>query len=199
MTSTSQNDDRLMRYGHPIYEVNPSLQSSLAIQSQQQQSVTGTDDNLPIDDSQEMLKSGHLADRVERYHQFIQDPGAALTDLLASQELDSEQFVKFYLDGIRQYARLNQPGINLLEFVCQQVSSKNSYNKDTICLNYALANKWKPDLNRRTYSRGLADLLDKEFLFRSMLNDIYFINVRFVFNGDRVVLVKSYQSSITNY
>ncbi len=162
MTSISQHDARLMRYGQPLYEVNPSLRSSLAIQSPQYQAATKAED--PFE----------------------------------SHESDSDRFVKFYIDGIRQFARLNQPGANLFEFVCEQLSNENTRDKDTVCLNYVLANKWRSDLNRRTYSRGLADLLDKKFLFRSMLNDIYFINVRFVSNGDLLVLVKSDRSSGTN-
>jgi hypothetical protein len=175
MTYISQNDDRLMRYGHPIYEVNPSLPNHLLLATSQ---------------------SPSLATKIDRNWMSGQEaiPVADNSFKTAeTAELDSERFVKFYLDGIRQYAQLNQPGVNLFEFVYEQLSRQDAQNKDTICLNYVLANKWRPDLTRRSYSRGIAELLNKEFLFRSMVNDVYFINVQFVFNGDRSTLARFYQ------
>jgi hypothetical protein len=173
MTFVSQNDDRLMRYGHPLYEINPSLPSNLlaAIQNSRQ-----------------------LAIRVDENRVYSQKHDETITDLFGAQELDCEPFVKFYLGGIRQYAQLNQPGANLFEFVYEQLSRQDSQNKDTICLNYVLAHQWRPDLTRRSYSRGIAELLNKEFLFRAMVNDVYFINVSFVFNGDRSTLAQFYQT-----
>jgi hypothetical protein len=140
-----------------------------------------------------MNKSPQLSEKINDYIQSIQVVGEIPSDMSISQKLDSEKFVKIYLEGIRQYSQLNRSGANLFEFVYEQLSSDHSQDKDTICLNYVLANKWKSNLTRRTYSRGIADLLDKEFLFRTIANDIYFINVSFMFNGDRLILAKSYQ------
>jgi hypothetical protein len=170
MTYISQNDDRLMRYGHPIYEVNPSLPNHLWLATSH---------------------SPSLSTKIDRNWMSGQEEIPVADNSFKTAELDSERFVKFYLDGIRQYAQLNQPGVNLFEFVYEQLSRQDAQNKDKICLNYVLANKWRLDLTRRSYSRGIAELLNKEFLFRSMVNDVYFINVRFVFNGDRVALVRS--------
>jgi hypothetical protein len=69
----------------------------------QQQSATKIEDNLAIDNTQMMPPPDFLADR---------------DGLVELQAVDSDRFVKFYLDGIRQYARLNQSGADLLEFVC---------------------------------------------------------------------------------
>ncbi len=182
MAYISQNDDRLMRYGHPIYEVNPSLPNHLLLKTPRSPSqLTGIGRNWMS--NQETI---HVVD-----------------DSFKTSELDCERFVKFYLDGIRQYAQLNQQGANLFEFVYEQLSSQAAHNQDTICLNYVLANKWRSNLARRSYSRGIAELLNKEFLFRSMVNDVYFINVRFVFNGDRSALINTHRNeeaqSSTNY
>jgi hypothetical protein len=200
MTSISQNDDRLMRYGHPLYEVNPSLSSYLLVKLQHpQRRPKSVDDSLLSTDRNGMKTSISPAHMVNEERKSIPASGEVTNDLFLNKELDREQFVKFYLDGIRQYAQLNKSGTNLFEFVYERLSRKDSQDKDTICLNYILANKWRSDLTRRTYSRGIADLLDKEFLFRSIVNDLYFINIHFMFNGDRLVLAKSYQSLSTNY
>jgi hypothetical protein len=194
MTLIDRNSARLMRYGYPLYEVNPSLPSSLLMKGESPQPSQRVDNyKMSVRDDLGMNKSPQLSEKINDYIQSIQAVGEIPSDISISQELDSEKFVKIYLDGIRQYAQLNKAGANLFEFIYEQLSSKDSHDKDTICLNYVLANKWKLDLNRRTYSRGIADLLDKEFLFRTMTNDIYFINVSFMFNGDRLTLVRSYQ------
>jgi len=35
-------------------------------------------------------------------------------------------------------------------------------------------------------------LLEKEFLYRSPSDGVFFVNIRFMFNGDRLAFVKSY-------
>ena len=35
-------------------------------------------------------------------------------------------------------------------------------------------------------------MLEKEFLYRSPSEGVYFVNIRFMFNGDRLAFVKSY-------
>jgi hypothetical protein len=108
-------------------------------------------------------------------------------------EVDNEQFVKVYLAGIKQYAQLSKAGEVLFEFVYREISGRGGRDKDTISINFILAQRWKPDLTRRTYERGLSELFEKEFLYRSIAADVYFVNVRFMFNGDRMLLVKSYR------
>ena len=39
----------------------------------------------------------------------------------------------------------------------------------------------------------MRELLAKGFLYRTMAADVYFVNVRFMFNGDRLVLAKTYR------
>ena len=109
------------------------------------------------------------------------------------KEVDSEEFVKVYIAGIRQYAELSKSGALLFECVYKEISGRSSKDKDTVTLNYLLAQRLKNDLSRRTYERGMNELLEKEFLYRSLAADVYFVNVRFMFNGDRLVLVQSYR------
>jgi hypothetical protein len=44
-----------------------------------------------------------------------------------------------------------------------------------------------------TYRRGLRELLEKEFVFRSPNPGLFFVNIRFMFNGDRLAFVKGYK------
>ena len=47
------------------------------------------------------------------------------------------------------------------------------------------------DLTDAELSR-IRDLLEKEFLFRSPSDGVFFVNIRFMFNGDRLAFVKTY-------
>lgn len=109
------------------------------------------------------------------------------------KEVDSEEFVKIYLAGIRQYGELSKAGALLFEFVYKEIGGKSGKDKDTVTLNFLLAQRWNSSLSRRTYERGMNELLEKGFLFRSLAADAYFVNVRFMFNGNRMVLVQSYR------
>ena len=119
--------------------------------------------------------------------------GRGAFGFVEEKEIDSEQFVKVYLAGIRKYGELSKAGAQLFELVYREISNNDAKDKDTVTLNHMLALEWKPDLPRATYYRGLNELLEKEFLYRSVAADVYFVNVRFMFNGNRMVLVQSYR------
>ena len=43
------------------------------------------------------------------------------------------------------------------------------------------------------------ELLDKEFLYHSLTADEYFVNVNFMFNGDRIVVVRQYRCTGSSF
>jgi len=106
------------------------------------------------------------------------------------EEVDSEKFVKMYLAGIKQTAGLSKSGLTIFEIVYLSVQAHP--NVDTVNLNFYTASLQCEGLTLRTYQRGLRELLSREVLFRSPLTDTYFINIRCLFNGDRLAFVKGY-------
>jgi len=42
------------------------------------------------------------------------------------------------------------------------------------------------------FRRGRRELLEKEFLYRSTTDGVFFINIRYMFNGDRLAFVRTY-------
>lgn len=114
------------------------------------------------------------------------------------KEVDSEEFVKMYLAGIRKYGELSKAGAILFEYVYEAISGSRSKDKDTVQINLAIAQRWRPTLPRPAYFKGMKELLEKEFIYRSLATDVYFVNVRFMFNGDRMVLVQSYRRKNAN-
>jgi len=99
--------------------------------------------------------------------------------------VDKERFVKLYLAGLKQAAGLTKAGLAVFELVYSQV--RENPGKDTVPLD-----PLSSGLEERTYQRGLRELFAKEFLFRSTNPGLFFVNIRFMFNGDRLAFVKGY-------
>jgi hypothetical protein len=106
------------------------------------------------------------------------------------EEVDKERFVKLFLAGIKQAAELSKAGLAIFEVVYNLV--RDNPNSDRVELNFYAASRKIENLAERTYRRGLRELLDKEFLFRSPSDGVFFVNIRYMFNGDRLAFVKAY-------
>jgi hypothetical protein len=106
------------------------------------------------------------------------------------EEVDRGRFVKLFLDGIKQAAGLSKAGMKVFEVVYNQV--RNNPGKDKIELNYYLARKYGLDMPERTFRHGLRQLLEKEFIFESLVSEVFFVNIRYMFNGDRLAFVRTY-------
>lgn len=104
------------------------------------------------------------------------------------EEVDSSRFVKLFLEGIKQAAGLSKTGMQVFELVYHEMRANPGC--DEIKLNQYLAKDH--GISDRTYQRGVRELLEKQFLFRSPSDGVFFVNIRFMFNGDRLAFVRSY-------
>lgn len=71
--------------------------------------------------------------------------------------MDSDRFVKIFLDGIKQACGLSKSGQALFELVYKQMRDK--HGNDNIELSQFLAQDH--GMNERTYRRGLRELLER--------------------------------------
>jgi Firmicute plasmid replication protein (RepL) len=104
------------------------------------------------------------------------------------EEVDRTRFVKLFLDGIKQASGLSKTGMQVFEVVYHQM--QESPGNDEIMLNPYIAKDH--GLNDRTFRRGVRELLEKQFIFRSPSDGVFFVNIRFMFNGDRLAFVRTY-------
>ena len=169
-----QKSKVLTRRGFPVYRDNPSLSDALPARIQTAKPTAMGQAYMVAPGTGEVIAQGAFG--------FVEE-----------KIVDSEEFVKIYLAGIRRYGELSKAGALLFEFVYREISGRAGKDKDTVVLNYVLAVEWQPTLHKRMYERGMSELLDKGFLYRSMAADMYFVNVRFMFNGDRMVLAQQYR------
>jgi hypothetical protein len=175
MAAVGQNEGAVVshRKGVPIYETNPSIPKKGDITRNRRRQIGDEHRGLVIADG-----SGEVL-----------GPGTAIA--YEWEEVDAERFVKLFLSGLKQASGLSKSGLTLFEVVYNQV--RQNPNVDEVKLSFYIASKVVKDLAERTYRRGLRELLDREFLFRSPAEGVFFINVRYMFNGDRLAFVKAYQ------
>ena len=160
-----------MKRGFPIYRTNQSVPSTNGIPSRSRRfQVPGGKAAMIVDNTTGELK------------------GIGGMGFWWEEEVDSTRFVKLFLDGIKQAAGLSKTGMQVFELVYHQMRANPG--ADEIKLNQYVAKDH--GMSDRTYQRGVRELLEKEFLYRSPSDGVFFVNIRFMFNGDRLAFVRSY-------
>jgi len=163
-----KNQDRIgEKYGETIYSRNPSIPAPNSI-SKSRRRVTGNE------------RKGLLID--EGSGEIIGHGGAVS---FVQEKVDRETFVKLYLKGVQQATGLTATGLKVFAEVYAQL--RDNPNTDTVQLSARTTN-----LTSGVFYRGLKELLKKDFLFRSALDGIFFVNIQYMFNGDRLAFVQAY-------
>jgi len=157
--------------GFPVYRTNPSVPATNGIPTRTKRiNVPGGRGSVIVDNSTGELK------------------GIGGLGFWWEEEVDTTRFVKLFLDGIKQAAGLSKTGIQVFELVYHEMRANPG--QDEIKLNQYVAKDH--GISDRTYQRGVRELLEKQFLYRSPSDGVFFVNIRFMFNGDRLAFVKSY-------
>ncbi len=174
MTENSQKEPDIIgeKRGLSVYTANPSIPLQEDISRPRRAQIGGEQRGLIINEG-----TGEIS-------------GIGGAVVYEWEEVDRERFVKLFLAGIKQAAELSKAGLAIFEVVYNLV--RDNPNTDEVKLNFYAASRQIEDLTERTYRRGLRELLDKEFLFRSPSDGVFFVNIRYIFNGDRLAFVKAY-------
>lgn len=166
-----QDNQISTKRGFPVYRVNPSVPSAGGMPTRTRRfQVPGGKGAVIVDNSSGEIK------------------GLGGMGFWWDEEVDSTRFVKLFLDGIKQAAGLSKTGLQVFELVYHEMRANPG--SDEIKLNQYVAKDH--GLSDRTYQRGVRELLEKEFLYRSPSDGVFFVNIRFMFNGDRLAFVRSY-------
>lgn len=104
-------------------------------------------------------------------------------------QVDRTRFVKLYVDNFAGIIELSSPGIKVFQMVYKFVL--NNPNTDRIYL----SPKEIKGMAKATFERGLTELLSKEILYRSTIAYVFFLNINYMYNGDRLAVVKEYRLS----
>ena len=159
------------RRGIPYYQANPSIPDRDALQtrSRPKQIAAGNKAMIVHPSTGEVL-------------------GKASVAFMQGEEVDTQHFVKLYIDGVSGVTGLSKPGATVFEMVIAQLHE----NPGTDMVNLSSHLAKSKGIAERTYQRGLRDLQSKEILFASHAEGAFFINIQYIFNGNRLHFVKSY-------
>lgn len=106
------------------------------------------------------------------------------------QEVDKTQFLKLYINGVRALRQLSSSGGLVFEVLYRAVQDHK--DSDRVFLAFDLIDQNLVKISESTFFRGMRELINKGFIAESTVQNSYFINPDYIFNGDRLTFVKTY-------
>ena len=150
------------------YDNNPSLQTAAG-------STRTNKRQIVSDDGTKMMivsESGEIV-APAGFHEVI--------------EVDRSQFVKVYVQGVSALNGLTSAGSKVFDLIYRYVL--DNPNNDKIYLYHKDARR----MCKATFEKGLTEILNREILYRSTRPHLFFLNICYMFNGNRLALVKEYR------
>lgn len=108
-----------------------------------------------------------------------------------AQEVDRSQFVKLFVNGVKAFKDLTGSGTKVFELLYLEIQKQ--IGKDKVYLSFNAIEQDITPMSEATYSRGMRELISKNFIAPSELQGWYFINPDYLWNGDRLAFVKEYR------
>jgi hypothetical protein len=131
------------------------------------------------------VKSGSSKDLIDTSTGEV----CAINAIYQRKLVDSERFAKLYVEGVSKTFELGAAARKVFSTVLK-VCGKDT---DRIYLNYMVVqDNQDEEMSERTFQRGMAELIKKEFIAASTHPSMFWINVHLFFNGDRVRFVTEY-------
>lgn len=160
------------RRGFPVYSQNPSVR------------------DVP-------LRQREKTYRIEKNNQLMlvnpstgEIMGEGTAAFLKREVVDPERFMKVYFSALDHMFELTKTGQRVFKLVWRQV--QDNKDNDKVELNPAIAKATGLKVSDRIFQLGVRELLEKQFLFMSLSDGVYFINMKLLFNGSRVVVATEY-------
>jgi hypothetical protein len=102
-------------------------------------------------------------------------------------ELDQQQFIKFYMDGIAAMCGLSKRAFSVLHYIVKQLKP----NQDYFYFDLEECKKETGYKGKTTIISGMSELIENKFIARTTKHYKYFINPAMFFNGNRVSFIKT--------
>ena len=91
--------------------------------------------------------------------------------------VDKTHFLKFYAEGVRMFLGLKSPGIKVFMIIYQLLIDDPDYQQDKIDLTYSLLDEnIKASISRTTFTRGVKELRNVNFLAPTMHDGVYWMS-----------------------
>lgn len=166
------HEETMSRRGLIRYEKNPFLGDALANTRSGVKRITNKDNNSM------MLVSNQTGEVI------------APAGFWKHETVDRTQFVKLYINGVKAFKDLTGAGTKVFEVLYTQV--QNNVGNDVIYLSFSEIDQRSTPMSKATYMKGMKELIVKGFIAESIVQNKYFLNPDFMFNGDRLAFVTEY-------
>lgn len=167
-------DTSLSRRGLTKYETNPFMLTTAS------NTVEGTKRrSLRSKDGSQLMVTNQTGDVI------------APAGFWHTQEVDKTQFVKLYVNGVKAFAGLTGAGAQVFGLV--YAALQKAPGKDLIHLYFPDIDQNITPISKATFMRGMKEILLKKFLAETLVSGRYFVNPDYIFNGDRLAIVKEFR------
>jgi hypothetical protein len=110
-----------------------------------------------------------------------------------AQEVDAAKFVKLYINGVKAFKELTNAGTKVFELLYLEV--QKNISKDRVYLSFSTIDNKETKISQATFTRGMRELIDKGFVAPTIAIGWYWLNLDFMWNGDRLAFVQEYRKS----
>lgn len=117
------------------------------------------------------------------------------TEISVIRQVDRTEFVKLFSEGVKRFFELSPSGAKLLAYVLKVVQEVPGTDRITLhFMDYMERFPGdKTGMKKTTFYRGFTELLSKGFIAQSVVPNLYYINPKLFFNGDRAKFVTEYR------
>lgn len=107
--------------------------------------------------------------------------------------VDDAEFVKMFADGVAAMYDLGRSGKRVLSYLLEVVQAHP--NTDRIYLHFMEAFDEPWGISKNTFFKGMAELIEKQFVAPAALPNMFYLNPCMVWNGDRFRFITEYTRS----
>ena len=171
-------DTQLSRRNQPKYSKNPFVDDHLITQLSGLKNVyyTQTTRNAIVD-----MQTAEMT--------------PASLQVVKQIRADKESFVKLYTTHLKAFFELSTTAYKVLQYVLYTIQTE-SINEDKVYLSVLRAQNFFTDqqskISPATYYRAMKELVEKLFIAETVNQNIYYINPKLFFNGDRVEFITKF-------
>lgn len=167
-----EKQDKLSKKDAPRYQANPFM-GEVHIKRGSKKLTVGRADTLVNQETGEILA----------------------TEISVIRQVDRTEFVKLFSEGVKRFFELSPSGAKLLAYVLKVVQEVPGTDRITLhFMDYM--ERFPGDqtgMKKTTFYRGFTELLSKGFIAQSVVPNLYYINPKLFFNGDRAKFVTEYR------
>ncbi|KPW70544.1 MULTISPECIES: replication protein [Pseudomonas syringae group] len=168
----SDKKEAVSRRGLPRYTENPSVLTAAS------NSKTGVK---------------RLANKAGDRFMVISEHGEVMAPVGFHQvvPVDKTQFVKLFSNGVKAITGMSAAAQKVFELIYSIV--QGTPGTDRFYLHFMSVEEHQLAISYRTFHRGLGELLKREVVFESVTPNLYFLNIDYLFNGNRMAFIQEYR------